>query len=305
MADIGKEGSASQMEAALRKAASLPIWRGKVEPIPLGGGLTNTNFVVDDAGRRLVVRIGGDIPFHGIVRVNELAASRAAHAAGVAPEVVYAEPGVLVLGFVEGRTFAPEDIRNPGQLDRIVDIVRRCHEEIPKHLRGPGLLFWVFHAIRDYGHTLADHPATDRQRLRRLLDAGERLERAVGPVTLVFGHNDLLAANFLDDGKRLWLVDWEYAGFNSPLFDLGGVASNSEMPEALRGEMLSAYFRRPVDDDLRIRFAAMTTASTLRETMWSMAAEIHSTLDYDYTVYTAETLARFETAWAVFQEMAG
>jgi len=72
------------------------------------------------------------------------------------------------------------------------------------------------------------------------------------------GHNDLLAANIIDDGERLWLIDWEYAGFNSALFDLGGLASNSEMPEVLREELLEAYFERPVNDDLRRRFAAMT-----------------------------------------------
>ena len=71
----------------------------------------------------------------------------------------------------------------------------------------------------------------------------------------------------------------------------------------MREELLAAYFGRAVDDELRLRFAAMTAASTLRETMWSMTAEIHSTLDFDYTVYTAETLARFETALAEFKAM--
>jgi thiamine kinase-like enzyme len=303
LAEATKQSREEYFNAALKKAAAVPIWRGRVEPQPLGGGLSNTNFLVEDAGRKVVVRIGGDVPVHGVVRSSELAASRAAHAAGVAPEVLYSAPGVLVLAFVEGRTFKPEDVRNPGNIKRIVDIVRRCHEEIPKHLRGPGLLFWVFHAIRDYGHTLAEHPSTDMPRLKRFLAAGETLERAVGPITLVFGHNDLLAANFIDDGKRLWLVDWEYAGFNSPLFDLGGIASNSELSAAARDELLAAYFEQPPDDDLRYRSAAMTAASALRETMWSMAAEIHSTLDFDYTVYTAETLARFENAWAEFKEM--
>ena len=84
------------MTPALIRARALPIWSGPVDPQPLGGGITNVNFLVEDAGRRVVVRIGDDIPVHGVMRFNELAASRAAHAAGVSPAVVHAEPGALV-----------------------------------------------------------------------------------------------------------------------------------------------------------------------------------------------------------------
>jgi thiamine kinase-like enzyme len=289
--------------AAWRQAAALPLWNDPVEPTDLRGGLSNVNFVVEDSGRRFVVRIGGDNEAHGVVRRNELAASLAAHAAGVAPRVAYAEPGVLVLDYIEGRTFTPADVRDPKNLQRVVELIRRTHREVPKHLRGPGVLFWVFHVVRDYAHTLAELPSTDLPNLRRLTERAERLERAVGPIELVFGHNDLLAANIIDDGDRLWLVDWEYAGFNAPLFDLGGLASNSEMPPAMRETMLEHYFDRRISDELRYRFAAMTAASLLRETMWSMVSEIHSRIDYDFSQYTAENLARFEKAFAEFQTM--
>lgn len=287
------------------RAAQLPIWSGPVRPEPLTGGITNTNFVVADRGRRFVVRVGDDIDVHGVSRRNELAASRAAHAAGIAPEVVHAEEGVLVLAYVEGRTWTPTDIRDPGNLHRLVEVIRRCHRDLQKHLRGPGFMFWVFHVVRDYAHTLSDAPEHDTGRVARLLERAERLERAVGPVEIVFGHNDLLAGNFIDDGTRLWLVDWEYAGFNSPLFDLGGVASNSEMPNGLREALLEAYFGHPVTDELRRRFAAMTAASLLRETLWSMVSEIHSTIDFDYRAYTVENLNRFEAAYAAFEAIEG
>jgi thiamine kinase-like enzyme len=300
-----RDGPERHLGAAWRRAAALPLWSEPVEPTPLEGGITNTNFVVEDSGRRYVVRIGGDIDVHGIVRKNELAASRAAFEAGVAPEIVYAEPGALVLAYVDGRTLTPSDVREPRTLARIVDLVRRCHQDVPKYLRGPGLFFWVFHVVRDYAHTLVEASGRDMGQVRRLLARAERLERAVGPIEVVFGHNDMLAANLIDDGTRLWLVDWEYAGFNSPLFDLGGLASNSELPERLREELLAAYFERSVDDELRRRFAAMTAASLLRETMWSMVSEIHSKLAFDYRAYTQENLARFERAYAAFEAMEG
>ncbi|MFO1048606.1 MAG: choline/ethanolamine kinase family protein [Geminicoccaceae bacterium] len=230
---------------ARARAASLAIWRGPVEPVPVGGGITNANFLVEDAGRRCFVRIGGDIPAHHILRWNELAASRAAHAAGISPAVLHAEPGVLVLELVEGRTLGPADVRERRQLERIVPLLRRVHRELPRHLRGPTLAFWVFHVVRDYAAGLREAGHRLSGQLSGLLARAERLEAAVGPIELVFGHNDLLAANLIDDGARLWLVDWDYGGWNSPLFDLGGLASNSELPDADRDWLLEAYYGRP------------------------------------------------------------
>jgi thiamine kinase-like enzyme len=294
--DVAREHSAARV-------AALAIWFGRVDPLPLTGGITNQNFTVEDRGRRYVVRVGSDIVVHGVVRANELAASRAAHLAGLSPRVVHAEQGILVLDFIEGHTFTPEDVRNSANLERLIDMVRRCHRDIPRHLRGPATMFWVFHVVRDYAHTLREGNSQHASLLPDLLARAARLEAALGPIEVVFGHNDLLAANFIDDGHRLWLVDWEYAGFNSPLFDLGGLASNSELSPEQAEQALSLYFGKPVDDRLRRRASAMTAASLLRETMWSMVSEIHSTVDFDYAAYTTENLRRFEAAYANYQAM--
>jgi thiamine kinase-like enzyme len=279
-------------------AASLAFWSGPVEPLPLAGGITNTNFTVEDRGRRYVVRIGDDIPVHHVSRKAELAAARAAHAAGIAPEILHAEPGALVMPWIEGRTLTPEDVRDPAMLARIVPLLRRCHAEVGRHLEGPAPLFWVFHVCRDYARTLQRGGSRMGPELPRLMAMNDRLEALVGEVRLVFGHNDLLAANILDDGQRLWLLDWEYAGFNSPLFDLGGLASNSELPPEQEELLLQSYFDGTVTPDLRRRYAAMRCASLLREAMWSMVSELHSTIDFDYMAYTAQNLGRLERAWA-------
>ena len=281
-----------------QRAAGLAFWSGPVEPVPLAGGITNTNFTVEDRGRRYVVRIGDDIPVHHVSRRAELAAARAAHAVGIAPEILHAEPGALVMPWIEGRTLAPEDVRDPAMLARIVPLLRRCHGEVGLHLEGPAPLFWVFHVCRDYARTLERGRSRMVPELPRLMAMNDRLEELVGEIRLVFGHNDLLAANILDDGQRLWLLDWEYAGFNSPLFDLGGLASNSELLPEQEELLLRSYFDGRVTTDLRRRYAAMRCASLLREAMWSMASELHSTIDFDYAAYTAENLARLERAWA-------
>ncbi len=293
----------SPSRTPLDRAAALACWSGKVEPEPLAGGMTNTNFLVRDRGRRFVVRIGEDIPVHHISRANELAASRAAHAAGLSPAVVHCEPGALVLDFIEGRTLAPEDIRERGNHAALAALLRRCHRDMPKHFRGPAAMFWVFHVLRDYGHTLREGASRHLAILPRLLDQAERLESHTGPAEIVFGHNDLLAGNFIDDGRRLWLIDWDYAGFGAALFDLCGLASNAELDVAAAENLLAHYHGRPVDDGLRRRAAAMTAASLLRETMWSMVSEIHSRIAFDYRPYTAENLRRYEAAYAAFDAM--
>ncbi|MDE3028325.1 MAG: phosphotransferase family protein [Paracoccaceae bacterium] len=284
------------------KARELPIWRSRVDPQPLGGGITNVNFLVSDGARRAVVRIGGDIPVHQILRFNELAASRAAHAAGVSPAVLYHEPGALVIDYVDGKTLSAEDLRSEAMLARVVPLVRRAHQEVPRHLRGPALVFWVFHVIRDYAARLHADASNYAPSLPDLLDQADRLERAVGPVELVYGHNDMLAANFIDDGARLWLIDWDYAGFNSPLFDLGGLAANNGFSEAQERWLLEAYFERPADVALWHRYQAMKCAAALRECLWSMVSELHSDIDFDFAAYTARNLASFRAALSDFQQ---
>ncbi|NTG46222.1 phosphotransferase family protein [Agrobacterium rhizogenes] len=280
---------------------ALGIWRGPIEIAPLVGGITNRNFLVTDGGRRFVVRLGTDIPVHHISRANEVAASRAAHAAGLSPAVIHHELGILVLDYVDGKALTAEDIRAPSMLARIVPLVRSCHRDVSKHFRGAATIFWVFHVVRDYAALLDEGRSRHRALLPSFLDIAARLEQAAGPFEIAFGHNDLLAANFLDDGKRLWLIDWDYAGFNTPLFDLGGLASNNAFSEGQETAMLEAYFEAPVRDDLRRRYQAMKCASLLRETMWSMVSEIHSDIDFDYSAYTSENLARFERAYQSFR----
>jgi thiamine kinase-like enzyme len=288
---------------AKARVEALGLWSGPVEAVPLEGGITNTNFVVADAGERFVVRVGADIPVHHVMRFNELAASRAAFLAGVSPEVVHAEPGILVLRYIEAHTCGEADVARTETLERVLPVLLRCHREIPRHLRGPVLVFWVFHVLRDYAATLRDGASPHAGALAGLLAEAERLEAAVGPVEIVFGHNDLLPANILDDGARIWLVDWDYAGFNSALFDLGGLASNSGLAPEQEEWLLEAYYDRPVTDALRRSYTAMKCASLLRETMWSMVSEIHSAIDFDYSAYTRENMARYRASFDRFKEM--
>jgi thiamine kinase-like enzyme len=285
----------------IARALSLPIWSGTPKAEPLGGGITNLNVLVTDDRRSAVVRIGDDIPVHQIMRFNELAASRAAHAAGVSPAVLYHEPGALVIDFVKARTMTAADLRDQDLLEQALALVMHAHRDIPRHLRGPALTFWVFQTLRDYAGTLEDGKSRHRASIAGLLQQAAELEHAVGRIEMVFGHNDLLPANFLHDGTRMWLIDWDYAGWGSPLFDLGGLAANIGLDAAQEDWLLTAYFGTAPDPDLWHRYRAMKAAAALREAMWSMVQEIHSDLDFDYAGYTAEYLETYRAALAAFR----
>jgi len=286
-------------------AAGLAFWHGTPRLEPLGGGISNVNFVAEDDAGRFVVRIGGDVPVHGVVRAYEESASRAAHAAGLSPELVHAEPGVLVFRYVEGRTLTPADARERAVLVRILDLVRRCHRDMPRHLRGPTRVFWPLHAVHDYARRLAADGSPWAGELPALMAMADEIEAVVAHEPVVFAHNDLLAANLIDDDERLWLIDWEYGGFNAPLFDLANLASNNELLLAEERWLLEAYFDGEVDRGLERRYAAMRCLSLLREAMWSMVSEMHSTLDFDYRAYTEDNLARCARAHAALVDAGG
>lgn len=281
--------------ANLDKIRALPCFAGSLEIAPLTGGLSNESWIVSDAAGRHVVRLGTDYPFHHVDRGREVMTARAAHEAGFAPRIEYAEPGIMVSQFIEARTFEADDVR--ANADRIGRLIHAFHHTMPAHIEGAGFMFWVFHVIRDYARTLKTGESRMTDRLSAWLDLSSQLEAAQAPLPIIFGHNDLLPANFMDDGNRLWLIDFEYAGFSTAMFDIAGTASNAGMNKAEAAVLLETALGRTPDAAMDKSFHAMQCASLLRETLWSLVSELH--LDapgVDYEAYTSENLARFEAA---------
>ena len=283
------------------RIASLPCWRGEIDIEPLSGGMTNVNFKVCDDSGDYVVRFGEDDPIHLISRQNEIACCQAAHAAGLSPELIYHETGILVARFVEGQVFAEADVREPQKLKQIIDLLRRFHVEMPARFDQVPVMFWVFQILRHYHNLLTQGNSAHKARLPQLAAITRELETAVGPVEIVFGHNDLLAANFIDDGEKIWLIDFDYAGFNSPLFDLSNLASNNELASEQEQQMLEQYFGSGSNATRLASYHAMKCASLLRETMWSMVSELHSRVEMDFADYTVKNLQRFESVFSEFK----
>jgi thiamine kinase-like enzyme len=258
-------------------------------------GVTNNN-------KKYVVRIGQDIPEHGVMRWNELALSKAAQSLGVSPAVVHYEPGILVLEFIDSQTFEEADVCKSKNLMRITSLVAKTHREIGQYLNTPILTFWPFQVNQSYMSRLESDGSPHMSKLADLKRQLELLQDATGQVDLVIGHNDLLAANILDDGDQLWLIDWEYGGFNTPLFDLAGLAGNNGLSILQEQQMLEQYFDRSWEIYWR-PYQAMKCISLMRETLWSMVSEIYSEIEFDYGAYTSENLSRLNSAILEFQQI--
>ena len=274
---------------------SIPIWNNEISIKTLDGGITNENFLVEEHNKKYVVRLGNDIPEHLVSRSNELIVSKAASNAGISPKVIYHSHGILVLDYIKSITLSSEGVRK--NIKSIIPLIKKIHHEIPKNLYGQSVIFWVFHVIRNYVKFLNDNKSLHIKILSDLISKSELLEKNSSPYEIVFGHNDLLPANFLDDGSKIWIIDWEYAGFNTPLFDLGGLSSNNDFSYKEEIYLLENYFENKINDKLLLQYNSLKCASLLRETMWSMVSELTSKIDFNYAEYTEENLSKFNQAF--------
>ncbi|NEX46336.1 phosphotransferase [Pseudotabrizicola algicola] len=283
---------------------ALPCWRGVPEAVPLEGGLSNESWLVTDAAGRHVARFGRDFPFHHVDRAREVATARAAHAAGFGPAVEYAAEGVSVVAYVPSRTWTAADVR--AAPERTGALLRRFHDGMAEHVSGTAHIFWPFHVIRDYARTIAAGGSPFAPDLPRWLALSARLEAVQVPMPIVFGHHDLLPANILDDGQRLWLIDYEYAGFGTAMFDLAGVASNAGMTAGERQALLRAYLGHAPDAAFLRAFDAMQCASLLREALWAAVSDLHlAAPGADYRAYAAENFDKLAESLSRYSQTHG
>jgi thiamine kinase-like enzyme len=250
----------------------------------LGGGITNRNFLVRVGDERFVLRIpGNETELLSIDRELEREANDRAFGLGIAPEVIaFLEPeGCLVTRFVPGSALTAEQLATPERLDAICRAVRAFHASGP--LSRAFDCFRVPEAHRDTAAArgVRIHPAYERAAAY-----ASEIEAAFGqaPEPRVACHNDLNTANWIVDGDRLWLLDWEYAGMNERFFDLGAMTANNEMSADAEEMLLIAYFgaRTP---RRAARLALMKVLSDFREAMWAQVQQAISVLDVDYQQY--------------------
>ena len=259
----------------------------------LSGGITNRNFRVDASGtdERWVIRLAGnDTHLLGISREVEHAATVAAAGVGVGPEVTaFIRPeGYLVTRFIVGEPVSAEAVHRPETLRRVADSLRRIHD-------GPAIpgLFVPLRIVEAYRALAIARGVPIPPEYDRATDAARRIERALlaDPLEPRPCHNDLLNANFIDDGHRIRIIDWEYAGMGDPFFDLGNFSINHELgPE--EDELLLDAYDGSVEPRRLARLTLMRVVSDFREAMWGVLQQGVSTLDVDFVAYAGGSFDR-------------
>jgi thiamine kinase-like enzyme len=265
------------------------IWPGRPLALePLGGGITNRNFKVALDGDVFVLRIGGkDTDLLGIDRQAEYEASLAAASLGIGPEVVgfLEREGCLVTRFIAGD---PVDARTPGMLGQVGRTLRRLHD-------GPSIpgRFDAFRVVEAYCATAAARRVRIPALFAWAKGLADEIERSLGSRPRRPCHNDLLNANFIHDGERLRIVDWEYAGMGDPCFDLANFAVNHELLDDEQRELLLAYADEVRERDLGA-LRLLRFMSDFREAMWGVVQQGISELDFDFVAYANEHFERLQ-----------
>jgi thiamine kinase-like enzyme len=310
MTDGTPENLHGELAAELTRAMQrVPDLAGRALSLTaLSGGITNRNYRVDVAGmtQRYVIRLAGnDTHLLGISREVEHAATVTAAGVGVGAEVVaFLRPeGYLVTRFIEGTPIAELDIHHPATIARVADSIRRFHE-------GPAIpgLFIPLRIVEAYRALAVEHGVRIPSAFALAQAIGRRVELALlaNPLELRPCHNDFLPGNLIDDGVRMRIVDWEYAGMGDPFFDLGNFSVNNDLSADEDEAFLAAYDGdRVVRRDRLARLVLFRVVSDFREAMWGVLQQGISTLDVDFEAYAEEhfdrlianaTSARFERA---------
>jgi thiamine kinase-like enzyme len=281
--------------------ARVPGWAGREIRIePITAGLTNQNFRVEVDGAPRFVRLPGpSTELLAVDRANELHNTRAAAAAGVGPRVLDHDPasGALVLEWIDGRTMSNAAFAEPGAPARIAEALRRLH-------RATRFLadFDMFDLTEFYLRVVDDRSIRIPAGYREHMPAIPRIEAALAarPLPTVPCHNDLLAENYLDDGERLWIVDYEYSGNNDPTFELGNTAQELGFDVGRQEELCAAYFGADrFAREGRALLARMRLQMIMSDVGWTLWAAIQaaiSPIDYDFWGWAEERWARASTA---------
>ena len=275
----------------------IPGWAGReIRASPIEAGLTNQNFRVEVGGTPYFVRLpGASTDLLAVDRANELHNTRAAAEAGVGPSVIHHDPesGALVLEWIDGRTMSNAAFAESGTPARIAEALKRLHA-------GPRFRddFDMVRLTEYYLSVVDANSIRIPEGYRDELPKVALIEAALAahPLPTVPCHNDLLAENYLDDGSRLWIVDYEYSGNNDPTFELGNTAQELGFDAARQEELCAAYFGEATPA-LLARMRLQMIMSDVGWTLWAAIQAAISSIDYDFWGWAEERWGRASTAF--------
>jgi thiamine kinase-like enzyme len=296
--EVGSEGGEREPAAGAAQAdldailGRVPALAGAPRTVAeLPGGLTNRNYKVTTPDGSFVARVWSRGDMLAINRDHEYHNSVAAAQAGVGAPVLAYHPddSLMVLSYIDGHTFDNDDVSAPGNIARIALACRRLHDG--PRFRGE---FNVFANQRRYRSVAGQHgfaiPAGYDDLMPRVEDARKALSvRDTGTVPC---NNDLLAANFIDDGEQIWIIDYEYSGNNDPCFELGNIWGECGMSLDGLAELVTSYYGRALRNRIA-RARLLGVAARYGWTLWGAIQHATSPLDFDFWAWGME---RYE--WA-------
>jgi thiamine kinase-like enzyme len=285
----------AQLDALLDQLPVLAGRQRRLEDLP--GGLTNRNVKITTSDAVYVARCSDTSSnLLGIDRDNEYFNSRAAERAGVGAPVIDYRPdlGILLIGYLEGTTLTSDDFSRPGVLAKVARGCRTLHG-------GPRFRndFDMFVLQPAYLKILQDNGFRLPSDYLEYADHFESIRAALADENLVTVpcHNDLLAANFVEDGDRVWLIDYEYSGNNDPCFELGNIWRDNRLTTEQLEELVTNYFGRPIRSRLA-RARLQGTVSQYGWTLWGCIQNGSSALEFDFWAWAME---RYENAVEEFK----
>jgi thiamine kinase-like enzyme len=272
--------------------AKIEDWKGREISIePLSGGLTNSNYKVLVDGEPYFVRVPGkSTELLAVDRNNEHQNTSAAAEAGVAPRVLYYLPDfcVMILEFIDGTTMSKDLLNAPGMPTRMAGSIKRLHA-------GPRFLmdFNMFRLTEYYLSVCRDREIRIPAGYLDRMDIVRQIEKAmsVNPLPTVPCNNDLLAENYIDDGKQLWLIDYEYSGNNDPTFELGNTCQEMQFTDEQMNEMCEAYFGSASSGKIA-RMKLNMIMSDVGWGLWAAIQESISTIEFDFWGWAVERWGR-------------
>lgn len=267
-------------------------WKGcRISFLPMSGGLTNANYKVLVDGAPFFVRIPGEsTELLAVDRQNEYFNTRAAAETGVGPGVIFYLPElqVMILEYIEGKTMSNESLNAAGMPTKIATAIKRLHG-------GPRFLsdFNMFRLIEYYLDICKTHTIPIPKGYSDKLPIVRNIEQAlaVHPLPTLPCNNDLLAENYIFDGKSLRIIDYEYSGNNDPCFELGNTCQELQYDDDRIAEVCEAYFgSRKVD-----MIARMILYMIMSDIGWALWAAIQakiSKIDYNFWGWAIERWGR-------------
>ncbi len=273
----------------------IEVLRGREREVSeLSGGLTNKNYRVRTDDGDYVVRVSeSSAGLLAIDRERERTNTAVAARSGVGAPVIESLPqhNVLVVGFLQGRTYSEKDVRDPATIPRIAEAVRTLHsgEAFVGDFDMRQIRRYYLSVVQERGFRLPDDYLSLGARVEALEDAMNAHKEPLVPC-----NNDLLAGNFIDDGTKIWLIDYEYAGMNEASFELGNIASESGLDDEATALLVRSYWQRESVAKLA-RARAWSLLARYGWTLWASIQDGASTLDFDFWSWG---MAKYDSAHA-------